>query len=47
MYYLTSAFYAPTAVRGVRYDSDGFNIQWPLPIAEISEVDAGWPIYRP
>jgi dTDP-4-dehydrorhamnose 3,5-epimerase len=27
MYYMASAFYAPAAARGLRYDSAGFNIQ--------------------
>ena len=28
MYYMTSQFYAPDAVRGVRYDDPAFNIRW-------------------
>jgi dTDP-4-dehydrorhamnose 3,5-epimerase len=43
MYYMTSAFYAPTAVRGVRFDDPAFAIKWPLPVTEMSEQDRNWP----
>jgi dTDP-4-dehydrorhamnose 3,5-epimerase len=42
--YLTSAFYAPETVRGVRFDDPLFAIRWPLPIASISEQDRNWPL---
>jgi len=42
-YYMTSAYYAPAAVRGVRYDDPTLNIRWPLPISAVSEQDRGWP----
>jgi len=50
--YLTSAFYAPETVRGVRFDDAAFGIQWPLPVTSISEQDRNWPLvqshgYRP
>jgi dTDP-4-dehydrorhamnose 3,5-epimerase len=42
-YYLTSAHFAPAAVRGVRYDDPTLDIRWPLPISRVSEQDRGWP----
>jgi dTDP-4-dehydrorhamnose 3,5-epimerase len=42
-YYLTSAVYAPTAARGVRYNDPAFGITWPLPVSTISTGDAEWP----
>ena len=44
--YLISAFYAPQAASGVRYDDPAFGIEWPLPFAEISEKDRNWPDFR-
>ena len=44
MHYMTSAFYAPTAVRGVRFDDPAFGIAWPLAMTEISEQDRNWPL---
>lgn len=41
--YLISAFYAPNSATGVRYDDPAFAIDWPLPVAEISQRDRGWP----
>lgn len=46
MHYMTSAFYAPTAVRGVRVDDPAFGIEWPLAISEISEQDRNWPLTK-
>ena len=46
MYYTTSAFYAPSAARGVRYDDPAFGIRWPLPVSMISDADRRWPDYR-
>jgi dTDP-4-dehydrorhamnose 3,5-epimerase len=43
MHYMTSAFYAPAAVRGVRFDDPAFGIVWPLEVTEISEQDRNWP----
>jgi len=45
MYYLTSAFYSPSAARGVRYNDPAFNIRWPLPITVVSEADQRWTDY--
>jgi dTDP-4-dehydrorhamnose 3,5-epimerase len=44
MYYMTSAFYAPNAVRGVRFDDAAFDIAWPLAVTEMSEQDRNWPL---
>ena len=44
IYYLTSAFYSPSAARGVRYDDPEFRIRWPLPVASISDQDRSWPL---
>jgi dTDP-4-dehydrorhamnose 3,5-epimerase len=41
--YQASAPYAPACKRGHRYNDPAFGIQWPLPVSEISEKDAGWP----
>jgi dTDP-4-dehydrorhamnose 3,5-epimerase len=46
MYYMTSGFYTPTAVRGVRFDDPAFGIQWPLPATVVSEQDCSWPSFR-
>jgi dTDP-4-dehydrorhamnose 3,5-epimerase len=44
MYYMASAFYAPGAAHGVRFDDPAFQIQWPLPPASMSEQDRNWPL---
>jgi dTDP-4-dehydrorhamnose 3,5-epimerase len=44
--YLTSAFYAPDACRGARFDDPAFDIDWPLPVTSISEQDLNWPLIR-
>jgi len=46
MLYLTSAFYTPTAVRGVRFDDPTFGIRWPLVVTSVSEQDQGWPTFQ-
>jgi len=46
MYYMTSAFYTPSAVRGVRFDDPAFNIEWPLPVTALSEQDSKWPLLK-
>jgi dTDP-4-dehydrorhamnose 3,5-epimerase len=42
MHYMTSAFYTPSAVRGIRFDDPAFGIEWPLPVTEMSEQDRNW-----
>ena len=44
MYYMTSQFYAPNTVRGVRFDDPAFGIQWPLAATVVSEQDRSWPL---
>ncbi len=41
--YLISAFYAPAASTGIRYDDPAFKIPWPLPVADVSAKDRTWP----
>jgi len=44
MCYMTSEFYTPSAVRGVRFDDPAFDIRWPLVAAVVSEQDRNWPL---
>ena len=44
--YQVSEFYAPAHEHGARYDDPAFGIRWPLPVSEISEKDAAWPLLR-
>jgi dTDP-4-dehydrorhamnose 3,5-epimerase len=44
MYYMTSAFYAPSAVRGARFDDPAFGIKWPLAATVVSQQDLNWPL---
>jgi dTDP-4-dehydrorhamnose 3,5-epimerase len=43
--YLISAFHAPEAAAGLRYDDPAFAIPWPLPVASISPRDIAWPAW--
>lgn len=43
IYYLTSASYAPQAVRGVRFDDPRVAIAWPLSPRAVSDQDNHWP----
>jgi dTDP-4-dehydrorhamnose 3,5-epimerase len=43
MYYLTSAIYEPSAVRGLKFDDATVGIEWPLPPTAISDQDSRWP----
>lgn len=43
--YMTSRVYVGDAATGVRHDDPGFGIEWPLPVACISDADASWPDY--
>ena len=44
IHYLTSAFYSPNDVRGLRYDDPAIGIAWPLEVSEVSEQDRNWPL---
>jgi dTDP-4-dehydrorhamnose 3,5-epimerase len=41
LFYQISAFHAPVAAAGVRYNDPAFGISWPLPVSMISERDSG------
>jgi dTDP-4-dehydrorhamnose 3,5-epimerase len=42
--YQVGEFYTPGYERGLRYNDPAFGIKWPLPVSEISEKDAAWPL---
>lgn len=46
MSYMASAFYTPSAARGVRFDDPVFGIHWPLAPTMISEQDRSWPLVK-
>lgn len=46
VFYFISAFYAPEASRGARYNEPAFGIAWPLPISIIAAKDEAWPDYQ-
>jgi len=41
--YLVSGFYTPDCERGLRHDDPALAIEWPIPVAHISDKDAQWP----
>lgn len=41
--YQVSAFYAPEAENGFRYDDPAIGIHWPIPVEVVSEKDTAWP----
>ena len=44
--YQISAFYEPSASRGMRYNDPLYGITWPIPVAVISDRDAQWPLLQ-
>jgi dTDP-4-dehydrorhamnose 3,5-epimerase len=44
MHYMTSAYYAPNAACGVRFDDPAFAVQWPLTVTVVSDQDRNWPL---
>ncbi len=42
--YQVSAFYAPEAEFGLRWNDPQLGITWPLPVSEISAKDGAWPL---
>ena len=44
MHYMTSAFYAPAAASGVRFDDPFFGIEWPIDATVVSDQDRNWPL---
>jgi len=45
--YLMSAYYAPQAASGVRWDDPYFGIMWPMQPAVMNERDRSWPDFKP
>ncbi len=43
--YQMSAFYSPAAARGARHDDPAFGIEWPVPVARMSDKDRTWPAF--
>jgi dTDP-4-dehydrorhamnose 3,5-epimerase len=43
VFYQMSEYYAPKLARGIRYDDPKLAIEWPLPVAAISNQDLSWP----
>lgn len=46
VFYQISAFYAPEAARGYRWDDPGFAIAWPEPVTVVSEKDRNLPFFE-
>jgi dTDP-4-dehydrorhamnose 3,5-epimerase len=44
--YHATAPYAAGSARGVRYDDPVLGIDWPIPVAMVSERDRTWPLLR-
>ena len=44
--YQVGEFYTPGYERGLRYNDPAFDIEWPLPVSEISQKDANWPLFE-
>ena len=42
--YQVGEFYTPEAEGGLRYDDPLLDLTWPLPVTEMSEKDASWPL---
>jgi dTDP-4-dehydrorhamnose 3,5-epimerase len=44
LFYQVSALYTPECERGLRHDDPTLGIEWPLPVAVISDKDRAWPL---
>lgn len=44
VFYEINEFYAPDRSTGVRYNDPKLSIEWPLPVAVITEKDQNWPL---
>jgi dTDP-4-dehydrorhamnose 3,5-epimerase len=44
VFYMVSAFYAPQAEGGLRFDDPKLAIKWPRAIGDVSDKDATWPL---
>jgi dTDP-4-dehydrorhamnose 3,5-epimerase len=47
VFYLVSAFYAPEAERGLRWNDARIGIEWPIEPHEVSDKDRKWPDLDP
>jgi dTDP-4-dehydrorhamnose 3,5-epimerase len=47
VYYNVTAFYAPGAEKGIRWNDSSFQIRWPITPLIISEKDASHPDFKP
>lgn len=47
VFYQITAYYAPEAARGMRWNDPAINLTWPLPITVISARDAEYPDFTP
>ncbi len=45
VYYMTSQFYSPAAVRGVKFDDPAIGIRWPMAATSVSDQDRSWPSF--
>lgn len=45
-FYLASAFYAPDAERGLRWNDPRIGVRWPVEARIISDKDAHWPDFN-
>ena len=43
-FYMVSAFYAPAAEGGLRFNDPRLAITWPRAVSEVSDKDAQWPL---
>lgn len=44
VFYQVSHPYSPDHERGLRHDDPALGIDWPLPVTDLSDKDAGWPL---
>jgi dTDP-4-dehydrorhamnose 3,5-epimerase len=44
--YQVGEFYTPSLEGGLRYDDPQLTIAWPLPVSDLSDKDARWPLLR-
>ena len=44
MLYLHTEFFSPAHDSGIRYDDPRIGIDWPLPVAQLSDKDTNYPL---
>jgi dTDP-4-dehydrorhamnose 3,5-epimerase len=47
VHYMVGEYYTPAYERGLRYNDPYFKIEWPVPVTEITDKDATWPLFKP